>query len=422
MVAENEQKIAGHLRVQNGYWQMIFSFKDSDGKRKTKSKSTGLKEKGNKKRAETMLAETKKQFQLELQNIEKERKEQKENKNNPKFSDFLLYWLNIIKNSVEITTYSGYCSKIKQVIIPYFEKNYPNLLLKDITPKHIQDFYSYKMDVQKVSANTIIHYHANIRKALEYAFKNDIINYNPADRVQRPKKNKFTGNMYDSKELDQLFKIVKGEKIELAIILGSFYGLRRSEIVGLKWDAIDFDKKTITISHTVSQCVVDGKYQIVHKDRAKTKSSHRALPLVKPFEEILIRLKKEQEISKRICGNSYCKDFDGYIYVDQVGNLIKPEYITSHFKLILKKNDLRLIRFHDLRHSCASLLYANGVSMKEIQEWLGHSQLSTTSDIYTHLDFKSKISSANAIIKFFPEKNNELAGGMNFKQSLVVPN
>ena len=271
---------------------MIFSFKDSDGKRKTKSKSTGLKEKGNKKRAETMLAETKKQFQLELQNMEKERKEQEENKNNPKFSDFLLYWLNIIKNSVEITTYSGYFSKIKQVIIPYFEKNYPNLLLKDITPKHIQDFYSYKTDVQKVSANTIIHYHANIRKALEYAFKNDIINYNPADRVQRPKKNKFTGNMYDSKELDQLFKIVKGEKIELAIILGSFYGLRRSEIVGLKWDAIDFDKKTITISHTVSQCVADGKYQIVHKDRAKTKSSHRILPLVKPFEEILIRLKR----------------------------------------------------------------------------------------------------------------------------------
>ena len=420
MVAENEQKVAGHLRIQNGYWQIIFSYKDINGKRKTKSKSTGLKEKGNKKRAEAMLAEAKKQLQDELQNVHKEQKEKEENEKNPKFTDFLNYWLNVIKNSVELTTYSGYCSKIKQVIIPYFEKNYPNLMLKDVTPKHIQDFYSYKMDVDKVSANTVIHYHANIRKALSFAFKNNLLDYNPADRVERPKKNKFTGNMYDSKELDELFNIVKGEKIELAVILGSFYGLRRSEIVGLKWNAINFDKKTITISHTVSQCVIDGKYQTVHKDRAKTKSSHRTLPLVKPFEEILIRLKQEQEFSKKICGNSYCKDFEEYVYVDQIGNLIKPGYITSHFKLVLEKNNLRLIRFHDLRHSCASLLFANGVSMKEIQEWLGHSQLSTTSDIYTHLDFKSKISSANAIIQFFPDKNTQNSGGMCFEQKSAI--
>ena len=101
---------------------------------------------------------------------------------------FLIYWLSVIKNSVEITTYSEYCSKIKQVIIPYFEKNYPDLLLKDITPKHIQDFYSYKMDIDKVSANTVIHYHANIRKALAFAFKNDLLDYNPTNRVERSKK------------------------------------------------------------------------------------------------------------------------------------------------------------------------------------------------------------------------------------------
>lgn len=98
----------------------------------------------------------------------------------------------------------------------------------------------------------------------------------------------------------------------------------------------------------------------------------------------------------------YCNDFREYIYINEIGELIKPGYITQHFPLVLKKNGLRKIRFHDLRHSCASLLYANGVSLKEIQEWLGHSDISTTSNIYTHLDFSSKIASANAIISVFP--------------------
>jgi len=274
--------------------------------------------------------------------------------------------------------------------------------VQDVTPKHIQDYYQYGLNVEKVSANTVIHRHANIRKALQYAFRTELIDFNPADRVERPRNVKYTAATYNDKELETLFAIVKGKKIELAVILGAFYGLRRSEIVGLKWDAIDFKKKTLTIKHTVTEVRVDGKAIIVEKDRAKTKSSHRTLPLVEPFEKLLRQLKEEQERDQKVCGKDYCREYFGYIYVNELGEWAKPGYVTQNFALTLKNHGLKKIRFHDLRHSCASLLYANGVSLKEIQEWLGHSDISTTSNIYTHLDFSSKVASANAIIGVYP--------------------
>ena len=138
------------------------------------------------------------------------------------------------------------------------------------------------------------------------------------------------------------------------------------------------------------------------EDRTKTKSSNRTLPLVKPFEELLLNLKEKQAINRRICGNSYCRDYLEYVYVNDMGELMKPNHITEAFPKLLERNGLRRIRFHDLRHSCASLLYANGVLLKDIQEWLGHSDIATTSNIYTHLDYSSKVASANAIIGYFP--------------------
>lgn len=386
--------VAGHLREQNGYFQMVLSFKDEAGKRKTKSISTGLPIKGNKRRAEAMLMEMRKNF--ENGTVTKDIAQ----KGDILFADFLLDWLEMMRNSLEVTTYASYAKAIKNRIAPYYSER--QIKLKDLTPKDIQDYYQYGLNVEKVSANTVIHRHANIRKALQYALRTGLIDYNPADRVERPRKEKYHAAIYNDQELDILFKIVKGKKIELAIILGAFYGLRRSEVVGLKWDAIDFERKTLTIKHTVTEVTLDGKVLVVDKERTKTKASHRTLPLVAPFEELLYRMKAEQERNRKLCGGVYCTKYLDFIYVDELGERIKPNYITQHFSIVIKNNGLKKIRFHDLRHSCASLLYANGVSLKEIQEWLGHSDISTTSNIYTHLDYSTKISSANAILNVFP--------------------
>ncbi len=136
---------------------------------------------------------------------------------------------------------------------------------------------------------------------------NEYGNTNPADKIERPKKQKFVGDFYNEKELVHLFEVVKGDPIELGVILAAFYGLRRSEAVGLKWDAINFEKKTITIKHTVTQVCVDGKSTVIEKDRTKTKSSYRTLPLVEPFEQLLHKLKAEQEQNRMLCGKAYCK-------------------------------------------------------------------------------------------------------------------
>lgn len=403
--------VAGHLRIQNGYYQMILSYKDENGKRKTKSISTGLEAKGNKRNAERMLTAARQSFSPEsygdkegLSDEETVAAEDAENGNketaesSPLFCDFILQWLEMVKNSIELTTYGSYEQTVKRSIVPYFEPKH--LTLKDLenNPKIIQDYYQYEILERKLTTNTVIHRHANIRKCLQYAYQIGLINSNPADRVERPKKNVFTGSSYSEDELQELFRLFQGDPLEFAVITASFYGLRRSEVVGLKWNCIDFDAGTITIRHIVTQASVNGKFITIAKDRAKNKSSLRTLPLVAPFKDLLLRIKEEQARQRKICGNGYCTEYLEYIYLDPVGKLIRPDFVTQHFSLMLEKKGCRKIRFHDLRHSCASLLFSHGVSLKEIQEWLGHSNISTTANIYTHMDFNKKISSANAII------------------------
>lgn len=175
------------------------------------------------------------------------------------------------------------------------------------------------------------------------------------------------------------------------------YGLRRGEVLGLKWDAIDFNRGTLTIKRTVTEATIDGTMKIIEQDSAKTKSSLRTLPLVGSFRDYFQKVKEAQELNKKVCGNCYNYDYDGYVFVNELGERMRPNYLTEYFPKYIAKHGMPKMRFHDLRHSCASLLLANGVPLKQIQEWLGHSDFSTTANIYAHLDYRSKISSAQAM-------------------------
>ena len=384
--------VAGHLQEKNGMFYVVLNYRDENGKRKTPWISTNLPVKGNKKRAENFMMDVRRNFvPPNVQRIEEREAMQK---GDILFTDFLLKWLRVAKSTVKLTTYASYEMMATRIIIPYFETL--NIKLKELTTEDIQEFYNAQLE--RVSANTVIHYHAVIHRALKYAVKIKTIQSNPAVNVERPRKEKFIGSFYDKKEINTLFDIIQGHPLEVAIKLAAFYGLRREEIIGLKWTAIDFENNTLTIQHTVTECNLDGKHIEVASDTAKTDSSLRTMPLVTNFREMLLAKKEKQEHYRKLCGRSYCKEYLDYIFVNEMGERWKPRYLSDGFKRILEQNGLRRIRFHDLRHTCASLLLANNVPMKKIQEWLGHSDFSTTANIYAHLDYQSKISSAEAML------------------------
>ena len=384
--------VAGHLQEKKGLFYIVLNYYDANNKRKQSWFPTGLPTKGNKKRAEKMLLEMRQSFIPSVLNSQGDTLALSPDM---LYADFMVLWLQIIKTTVRPTTYSAYQMTVHKKIAPYFRKL--NISLRNLEARHIQSFYLEEL--KYVSASTVIHEHANVHKALKYAVKMDLIPSNPADKVERPKAQKYLADYYKSEELEELFECTKSHKMSMIIQVTAFYGLRRSEAVGLKWSAFDFEKNTVSIRHTVTSVPIDGVKTLIQADSAKTASSLRTLPLIEGFREKLLAMKERQEEYRKICGNSYNQEFLEYIFVDELGNLMKPDYVTSTFTELLKKNGLRKIRFHDLRHSCASLLLAHGVSMKEIQDWLGHSDIATTSNIYAHLDYSSKVSSAEVLTK-----------------------
>jgi integrase len=377
--------VAGHLTLKNGRYYAVLNYRNAGGQRKTKWIALGLPEKGNKRKAEAELARLRAEFEPP--------KEVGDLSSDMLFADYLLEWLEIAKGRLAVATYSSYAAMIKKPVGPYFRQR--NLTLRELEARHLQMFYSEML--RKVKPNTVIHYHAIIHSALKYAVKTDMLVQNVADKVDRPKKNSFQPVFLSAEEMQKMFEALRGTKLELPVLVAAFYGFRRGEVLGLKWDAIDFERGTISVIRTVTTITLDGKQTEIEQQSAKTKSSLRTLPLIGSFREYFLQVKEAQELNKQVCGNCYNHEYDGFVFVDELGERMRANYLTSAFPKFLENHGLRRMRFHDLRHSCASLLLANGVPLKHIQEWLGHSDFTTTANIYAHLDYKSKITSAQAM-------------------------
>ncbi len=170
----------------------------------------------------------------------------------------------------------------------------------------------------------------------------------------------------------------------------ALYGLRRSELLGLKWDSVNFEAGTLTIKHTVSHGT-----RTVEKDKTKNRSSYRSFPLTDESKQIILDAKQQEQANRKLFGKAYIEN--NYIFKWDDGHTYAPTYISHKFNKLLKKHNLPHIRFHELRHSCASNLIALGFTLKDVQEWLGHADINLTANVYSHLDASRKTSIAEAM-------------------------
>lgn len=381
--------MTGSLQEKNGKYYAVINFKNGDGKRKQKWVNLDIDVKNNKRKAEKALSNLLSEYEDESY-VEPSKM---------LFCDFLENWIELNRPNIQVTTYDGYRHILEKHIYPYFHEK--RIKLDKLTAMDIQRYYSQKIK-EGLSSNTVIKHHAVIRSSLKYAVKNHFIAENIADLVDRPKKEKYYASFYSVDELNQLFAAAKGSTIETPVLLAGYYGLRRSEIIGLKWDSIDFENKIISISNKVVRAKDEnGKLVSVSQDKMKSETSRRKLPLCDTIIEYLKELLKQQHRNAELLGKGYNHKYDEYVCVNPKGDLLNPDYITDVFSKLLEKSGLRHIRFHDLRHSCASFLVLLGYSMKDVQEWLGHADYTLTANTYSHVDMQEKFRMINSVNERF---------------------
>lgn len=413
--------ITGSVQINKGYYFLVFNMYNEYGKRKPEWHSTGLKVDNNerknnqiRKQAEKILNEelvrvnAENSFSNKMNTIAKNSKY-----SNMLFSDYMLEWLENIKPKVVQSTYIGYEQVVKGRLCPYFKSK--KIKLIDLRPRDIQDFINY-LYKQRLKGSTIAHYTSNMNTALKEAVIAEIIPSNPMDRIESVKKEVYIPEFYTDDELIELIEVIKTQKLELPLTLGIIYGLRREEILGLTWNAIDFKNKSITIRKTVGRGKYDGVTQFLIKDIPKNKSSYRTLPMFDFIADLLKKYKEKYKLNEKIFGNTYITNYKDFICLMDNGELVKPDYVDRTFSRILKENGFRHIRLHDLRHSCATLLLRNGVPLPEIQKWLGHSNIITTQR-YSHLDQNDKSIPANMIETKF---NMSFVSNDNKKEQISI--
>lgn len=283
--------------------------------------------------------------------------------------DFILDFLEKYKTNLSITTYNVYMRTCKKYIIPLLG----DTKLSDIRPIHIQNYVD---DLVGLLSPKTIKIHLNILNlAFKRAYRLKLIKENVVQYIEVPKGKKFKNEIYNSEDMRLLLEKSKDTSLELPIVIASGLGLRISEILGLTWNNIDFNDYTITVDKIT---VRDGG-KVILKD-PKTESSVRTITAPKEIISMLKQLKKDR-LSAKLKGEKSHREL---IFYDKNLDPIAPDVISKKFKYFLEINNLKHIRFHDLRHSHVTMLIEAKVPIKVISERVGHSSVNTTLNIYSH--------------------------------------
>ncbi len=406
------------IRYQkNGRWDQLWA-------------STGLKvEKGNLRNAKKSAEEIANVFREEVaQNNDKRKKQNvniidfqsivelnttnyntnKTTKADWDFYEYMEFWLyKVIRKSVEQDTFNGYERNVTKRLKDYFTMDEHRKKVKEITADDLENFYDYLRDNNLKNAS-VDHYNDNISSAFKYLLRKKEIRYNPTDLIEPISQEIVEVNTYNKAEIMTLFEILKGDSIELATYIDAYYGLRRSEIIGLREQVFDFEDNNFIINHVAIQN--DGKKnkeKIYFKDKTKSKKGYRSFPLLPEIKKMIIEKLERIEECKKIFGDTYNHKYDGYIFVHDNGDIMQPNYFTKRFSKIIERNNLKKITPHGLRHSIATLLHLQGVDIRDLQDWLGHQNISSTNR-YTRSDYKKQVATANVVAQIFETPNDAI--------------
>lgn len=369
--------MTGTLQVKREIYYVVLNYYDN-GKRKQKWVSTKLPVKGNKTKANEILKQMVKDCN-ESQFVN-EVTEQQENA--VLLSDYLAHWIDEAEPFLGKSTFRTYKGYINNHMIPYFSN--AKLALNELKSFHLTDYYRFKLREGKIGEQTIKHHHRIISKALHDAVRREILGINPAQNADVPKAPKYVGTFLNPAQCKILQKQVAGSLLELPITMLINYGLRRSELAGLCWKYVDFVNDKFTIANVLIQHP-GGDYL---KKYTKNTSSYRTLPMTPTIKKLLLKQQEKQKANRKLCGKDFIQS--DYVFTWDDGKVLSPNYLTRTFAKEIKNSSLPQVRLHDLRHSAASNLLSMGFSIKEVQEWLGHSLPSTTLNFYSHIDTSSK--------------------------------
>lgn len=424
------ENISYTIQEKDKIYQCVIDYR-KNGERDLFWASTGYKvEKGNLRKAKNTAKEIEEIFKNTVkQHKEKPKQEQqninainiqellelnttnfnpnKETKADWDFYEYMEYWLyNIIQYSVEPDTFSGYERQVTGRLKEYFTQKEHRRKVKELTADDLDDFYNYlRKDLEN---STIDHYNDNISGAFKDLLKKKKVKYNPTDLINPIVVERKEVPVYTKEEIVELFEVLKGDIIELPTQFGGCYGMRRSEIIGLRKEVFNFEENYFTINHVAIQH--DGKNnkeKVYFKDKAKSKKGYRTFPLFPHIKKAVLERFEQIEENKKNFGDSYNHKYDGYLFVHDNGDLIQPNYFTDRFGKIIKRNGLRKITPHGLRHSIATLLHLAGIDIRDIQDWLGHESISST-NIYTRGDYRKQVRTGNVVMKLFNENTEEI--------------